>query len=130
MFQKIVLIPILLIISEGILGQYNKNISENMDQAASKLLISFEYVVHGKVQGVFFRKYTKEQADKLGLKGWVMNTPHNTVVGAVQGPVEKAKQMEIWLSTKGSPKSNITKFEKKNEKNINSYTFNDFEIRK
>ncbi|MEM1672769.1 MAG: acylphosphatase, partial [Archaeoglobaceae archaeon] len=27
--------------------------------------------ISGKVQGVFFRAYTKEEADKLGIKGWV-----------------------------------------------------------
>jgi len=33
------------------------------------MIISFE--VHGKVQKVFFRKYTKQAADKLGIFGWV-----------------------------------------------------------
>ena len=30
--------------------------------------------ITGSVQGVFFRGYIKEQADKLGLKGYVRNT--------------------------------------------------------
>ena len=38
-----------------------------------------------QVQGVFFRKYTKMQADRLGLRGWVMNTPRGSVTGAVIG---------------------------------------------
>lgn len=29
--------------------------------------------VHGKVQGVFFRKYTQRKAMELGLVGWVKN---------------------------------------------------------
>lgn len=33
------------------------------------MIISFE--VHGKVQRVFFRKYTKKAADELGICGWV-----------------------------------------------------------
>ena len=69
-----------------------------------------EFEVHGKVQGVFFRKYTKKEADRLKLtgsgqtwenwrfqfqrksrfdprKGWVMNTTHKTVVGVADGKV-------------------------------------------
>ena len=44
-----------------------------------------EYEVFGKVQGVFFRKYTKKEADKLKLTGWVMNTDKGTVVGVADG---------------------------------------------
>ena len=44
-----------------------------------------EFEVHGKVQGVFFRKYTKKEADRLNLTGWVMNTTHKTVVGTAVG---------------------------------------------
>ena len=44
-----------------------------------------EFEVHGKVQGVFFRKHTKKTADALGLSGWVMNTKHKTVVGVADG---------------------------------------------
>ena len=48
---------------------------------------SLEFEIHGKVQGVFFRKYTKKQADKLKLTGWVMNTKKGTVVGVANGLV-------------------------------------------
>ena len=29
--------------------------------------------ISGRVQGVWFRKYTKQFADELGLFGWVLN---------------------------------------------------------
>jgi acylphosphatase len=35
--------------------------------------------VHGIVQGVFFRKFTKLKATELGIKGWVRNAPDGTV---------------------------------------------------
>ena len=44
-----------------------------------------KYEVFGKVQGVFFRKYTKKEADKLGISGWVMNTEKKTVIGEAEG---------------------------------------------
>ncbi|GBP87106.1 Acylphosphatase-2 [Eumeta japonica] len=34
-------------------------------------------------------KYTKQQADKLELRGWCKNTSQGTVLGHVQGPSEK-----------------------------------------
>ena len=37
-------------------------------------LVALEYEVFGRVQGVFFRKFTNEKAQSLGLRGWVKNT--------------------------------------------------------
>ena len=37
-------------------------------------LIAVDYEVFGRVQGVFFRKFTNEKANSLGLRGWVKNT--------------------------------------------------------
>lgn len=54
---------------------------------------NFSFQIFGKVQGVFFRKFTKEQADKLGLKGWVTNLADGTVQGQAQGAKEKCLQM-------------------------------------
>ena len=48
----------------------NRNISGGGGMAA-KGLVSVEFVVHGTVQGVFFRKFTKQEADRLGLVGYV-----------------------------------------------------------
>ena len=36
-------------------------------------------VIHGKVQGVFFRKHALEKANDLGLKGIVRNLPNGNV---------------------------------------------------
>jgi acylphosphatase len=36
-------------------------------------------IVTGKVQGVYFRKHTRNQAEELGLEGEVMNLPDGSV---------------------------------------------------
>jgi acylphosphatase len=41
--------------------------------------------VNGRVQGVFFRWSAKEQAERLGLTGFVRNEPDGTVRVEVQG---------------------------------------------
>jgi acylphosphatase len=45
-------------------------------------------VVHGKVQGVFFRDSTRESAENEGVTGWVANRPDGTVEAVLEGPVE------------------------------------------
>lgn len=48
-----------------------------------------------RVQGVFFRANTAEQAERLGLAGWCRNTSSGTVEGEVQGSAEKVASMKV-----------------------------------
>ncbi|XP_034829432.1 acylphosphatase-2-like [Maniola hyperantus] len=98
--------------------------------AVSMTLKSVDFEVFGRVQGVFFRKYTKSQADKLDLKGWCRNTSRGTVEGQMQGPSDKVDSMMQWLRTTGSPSSQIDKAEFKNQKDISEYTYTSFDIKR
>jgi acylphosphatase len=42
-------------------------------------------VIHGRVQGVFFRDSMRYEAQRLGIAGWVRNRSDGTVEAAVQG---------------------------------------------
>jgi acylphosphatase len=53
--------------------------------------------VTGRVQGVYFRHYTVEQARALGLNGWVANTPDGSVRVVAEGPEAALKQLLLWL---------------------------------
>jgi acylphosphatase len=44
--------------------------------------------IRGRVQGVFFRAHTQEEAKRLGIKGFVQNTPDGKVEAVAEG--EKA----------------------------------------
>ena len=44
-----------------------------------------EATVHGRVQGVGFRRYVRGWARTLGLTGWVRNEPDGTVRLVAQG---------------------------------------------
>jgi acylphosphatase len=45
-----------------------------------------EVLIRGRVQGVFFRGWTEEQAGRRGLSGWVRNNPDGTVSALFIGP--------------------------------------------
>ena len=54
-------------------------------------------IISGVVQGVFFRKNTKIQAERLGLTGWVRNLPSRTVEVVAEGDEESLKELLKWL---------------------------------
>ncbi|VVC95972.1 unnamed protein product [Leptidea sinapis] len=93
--------------------------------AITMALRSVDFEVFGKVQG-----YTKEQADKLGLKGWCRNTSRETVEGQLEGPTGKVDAMMQWLKSTGSPSSKIDRAIFSNDKDISDLNYNTFEIRR
>lgn len=52
--------------------------------------------IYGKVQGVFFRTTAKEQAEKLGLKGFVRNEKGGTVYIETEGTQENLDKFLRW----------------------------------
>lgn len=83
-----------------------------MNQIAKHIIIS------GKVQGVFFRKYTRQKADELNLTGWVKNTGNGNVEVFAQGD-ENAMAAFIQWCHQGSPKAAV-KTVRINDENINT----------
>ncbi len=64
-------------------------------------------IVRGRVQGVFFRAYTRDEALKYGLAGWVRNLPDGSVEALIQGEADKVNRMVSWLY-QGSPMSQVS----------------------
>ena len=62
--------------------------------------------VQGRVQGVWFRAWTVEQATGLGLDGWVRNRHDGSVELVAVGPAAKVEAM-IALCHRGSPASEV-----------------------
>ncbi|WP_404380625.1 acylphosphatase [Caenispirillum salinarum] len=50
-------------------------------------------VITGRVQGVFYRAWTEEQAQALGLSGWVRNRQDGSVEAVFHGPEEAVDDM-------------------------------------
>ena len=57
-------------------------------------------LIFGSVQGVGFRKFVRQNAQKLGLVGWVRNLPEGTVEAEVMGDNEVVNKL-IKLCQKG-----------------------------
>ena len=50
-------------------------------------------IVHGRVQGVFFRDTTRRMAESRGVEGWVRNNPDGSVEAAFEGPPDAVDAM-------------------------------------
>ena len=49
--------------------------------------------ISGTVQGVMFRKFIEEQANKIGVRGFVRNTSDGRVEVLIEGTDDKVLQM-------------------------------------
>ena len=49
-------------------------------------MIMRHVIVHGRVQGVGFRAFVEDTAERLGLEGWVRNRRDGTVEAVFAGP--------------------------------------------
>lgn len=58
--------------------------------------------VTGRVQGVGFRYWTRREAERLGLRGWVRNEPDGTVAVLLAGEDEAVAAM-LGLLRQGPP---------------------------
>ncbi len=63
-------------------------------------------VVHGNVQGVFFRDSTQEEADKRGVAGWVRNRDDGTVEAVFEGD-QDAVQALVDFCESGPSKADV-----------------------
>ena len=69
-------------------------------------------MVEGRVQGVYFRASTREQALALGLTGWVRNLPNGQVEFEAQGPEDKLAQLLAWAK-QGPQQAQVSHMEKR-----------------
>jgi acylphosphatase len=86
-------------------GDYFAEKEALMDQ---KELKRIHAVVHGRVQGVGFRAYTANSADRLGVTGWVRNRYNGTVETTAEG---SQAELNVFLKDiqRGPGPSNVTK---------------------
>ena len=74
-----------------------------------------KFVVKGTVQGIFFRKFAKEKADELSLKGHVRNLANGDVEVLVEGDSDNINRMESLLN-EGPQYSQVRSVERSEQK--------------
>jgi acylphosphatase len=62
--------------------------------------------VNGRVQGVYFRASTVEEARRLCLTGWVMNCPDGSVEVVAEGEREQLEKLIDWCRS-GPPGARV-----------------------
>jgi acylphosphatase len=73
-------------------------------------VIARRVVVHGRVQGVFFRDSCRRQAERSQVAGWVRNEPDGTVGAWFEGQPEAVEAMVAWCH-EGPPHASVERVE-------------------
>ena len=68
--------------------------------------VTVRVLASGRVQGVYYRASTCEQATALGLRGWVRNLPDGRVEAQLSGPAQTVDKMLAWMQ-QGPPAANV-----------------------
>jgi acylphosphatase len=68
--------------------------------------VARRFLISGRVQGVGFRWFTKDAADREGATGWVKNLPDGRVEALVEGELEAVTRVERLIRS-GPPGSRI-----------------------
>ena len=73
-------------------------------------LIRAHVTISGRVQGVCYRMYTQEEAERRQLTGWVHNLPTGQVEAILEGERETIEDLIRWFH-QGPPAAKVTKVE-------------------
>jgi acylphosphatase len=73
-------------------------------------MIRAHVVVKGRVQGVWYRQSTLEQAVTLGLAGWVRNLRGGEVEAVFEGEDAAVEEMVAWCR-RGPPLAQVTELD-------------------
>ena len=65
-------------------------------------------IIAGRVQGVWFRESTRQEAKGLGLTGWVRNLLTGDVEAVVEGEESQVERLIEWAKV-GPPVARVTR---------------------
>jgi acylphosphatase len=71
-------------------------------------------IIHGHVQGVFFREETRRRASALAVAGWVRNVPDGTVEAAFEGEPDAVEAM-LEFCAEGPPLARVDRVDVEDE---------------
>ena len=74
------------------------------------MLVARRAVVHGRVQGVFFRDTVRRAAQQRGVAGWAANRPDGTVEAWIEGDQDAVDSM-LRVLHDGPPRAEVERVE-------------------
>src|SRR5436190_22465849 len=77
-------------------------------------LIRRRVVVHGAVQGVFFRDSTRRAAQQRGVAGWAANRADGSVEAVFEGPPDAVRAM-VEFSREGPRSAQVDQIDESEE---------------
>jgi len=83
-------------------------------------------IISGRVQGVYYRYSTQQEAKRLELTGWVKNLPGGKVEAVVEGDGAVVEQLIAWCR-QGPPGAYVSEIEQTISEASGEFT--EFEIR-
>lgn len=72
--------------------------------------VARQVVVHGLVQGVFFRDACRREAERAGVTGWVRNEDDGSVAALFQGAPAAVDRLVRWCH-QGPPRARVDRVE-------------------
>lgn len=74
-------------------------------------------VVHGRVQGVFYRATARDRARSLGVSGWIANRADGSVEAVFEGELAAVAALVDWCreGPAGATVSRVEEFEEEPE---------------
>ena len=73
-------------------------------------MMSRQIRVQGRVQGVGFRYALRDEAERLGITGWVRNRPDGSVQALLQGEQAAIERLIAW-ARRGPPGARVASLE-------------------
>ena len=89
-----------------------------MDNSAEKVRVHL--LITGRVQGVYYRASMLQEAQRLGLTGWVMNCPGGSVQAVAEGSKAKLEELIAWCQ-QGPQGARVSAVEAQWQKPENSF---------
>ena len=87
---------------------------------------TFQLLIKGKVQGVFYRSTARHKARELNISGWIRNTNEGDVEAMISGEDKNLKLFIEWCKT-GPAEADVTDVTVTQQPPM---TFNSFEIKR
>ncbi|HEX6391721.1 MAG TPA: acylphosphatase [Solirubrobacteraceae bacterium] len=70
-------------------------------------VVARHLVIHGRVQGVWFRASVRDAARARGVSGWAANRADGTVEAHLEGPADAVAEVERFCG-QGPPRAQVT----------------------